>query len=140
MMALVPVIGKPLQRLVIGGSEYGHQTLTRFFALHAGVLPGLLTIFLVLHVLLFRRHGLNVRDPNRAPDTTFWPEQLLRDAVACLAVAIVVLVLVLWNYPRMEPGSRSQIISAPSWAHRPIRRKVTRPPGRKFTSCFCFKR
>ena len=104
MMALVPVIGKPLQRIVIGGSDYGHQTLTRFFALHAGVLPTLLAFFLVVHVLLFRRHGLKVRDPNRAPDTTFWPEQFLRDAIACLAVAVVVLVLVLWNYPRLEPG------------------------------------
>ena len=61
------------------------------------------TIFLTLHVLLFRRHGLTVRDPNHAPDTTFWPEQVLRDAVACLGVAIVVLVLVLWNYPTADP-------------------------------------
>jgi ubiquinol-cytochrome c reductase cytochrome b subunit len=105
MLALVPVFGKPLQRLLIGGSDYGHQTLTRFFALHAGVLPALLTIFLVFHLLLFRRHGLKVRDPDRAPDTTFWPEQFLRDAVACLAVVVVVLVLVLWNYPRLEPGA-----------------------------------
>src|SRR5207247_2201397 len=29
-------------------------------------------------------------------------EQLLRDAVACLAVAVFVLVLVLWNYPRSD--------------------------------------
>ena len=28
----------------------------------------------------------------------------MRDAVACLAVAIVVLVLVVWNYPRLEAG------------------------------------
>jgi ubiquinol-cytochrome c reductase cytochrome b subunit len=104
MMGLVPVIGEPLQKIVVGGSEYGHHTLTRFFALHAGVLPALLTVFLILHVLMFRRHGLTVREPNRAPDTTFWPEQLLRDTVACLAVAIVVLVLVVWNYPRLEVG------------------------------------
>jgi ubiquinol-cytochrome c reductase cytochrome b subunit len=104
MMGLVPVIGEPLQKIVVGGSEYGHHTLTRFFALHAGVLPALLTVFLILHVLMFRRHGLTVREPNRAPDTTFWPEQLLRDAVACVAVAIVVLVFVVWNYPRFEAG------------------------------------
>src|SRR3954465_7213106 len=104
MMGLVPAIGEPLQKIVVGGSEYGHHTLTRFFALHAGVLPALLTIFLILHVLMFRRHGLTVREPNRAPDTTFWPEQLLRDAVACLAVVIVVLVLVLWSYPRLGAG------------------------------------
>ena len=104
MISLVPVVGEPLQHLVQGGSDYGHHTLTRFFALHAGVLPALLVIFLTLHVLLFRRHGLTVPDPNRAPATTFWPEQVLRDAVACLAVAIVVLVLVLRNYPTAEAG------------------------------------
>jgi ubiquinol-cytochrome c reductase cytochrome b subunit len=103
MIALLPVVGEPLQRLVVGGSDYGHHTLTRFFALHAGVLPVLLATFLTLHVLLFRRHGLTVRDPNRAPDTYFWPEQVLRDAVACLGVAIVVLVLVLWHYPHSNP-------------------------------------
>jgi ubiquinol-cytochrome c reductase cytochrome b subunit len=104
MMGLVPVIGESLQRIIVGGAEYGNFTLTRFFALHAGVLPTLLTIFLILHVLMFRRHGLTVREPNRAPDTTFWPEQVLRDAAACLAVAIVVLVLVVWNYPRLGAG------------------------------------
>lgn len=104
MIALVPFVGEQLQRLIVGGSDYGHHTLTRFFALHAGVLPALLTIFLALHVALFRRHGLTVRDPDRAPDTTFWPEQLLRDAVACLGVMIVVLALVLWNYPNADPN------------------------------------
>jgi ubiquinol-cytochrome c reductase cytochrome b subunit len=103
MMALVPVVGEPLQRLVVGGSEYGHHTLTRFFALHAGVLPGLLLVFLAMHLALFRHHGLRAREPLRGPDTTFWPEQVLRDAVACVAVMIVVLVLVLWNYPSAEP-------------------------------------
>jgi ubiquinol-cytochrome c reductase cytochrome b subunit len=104
MMALVPVVGEPLQRLVVGGDEYGHHTLTRFFALHAGVLPGLLLVFLAMHIALFRRHGLQARQPYRRPDTTFWPDQLLRDAVACVSVMIVVLVLVLWNYPSAEPG------------------------------------
>jgi ubiquinol-cytochrome c reductase cytochrome b subunit len=104
MLALVPLVGEPLQQLVVGGSEYGHHTLTRFFALHAGVLPVLLMILLALHVALFRRHGLTIRDPDRGPDTYFWPDQLLRDAIACLGVIIVVLVLVLQNYPSIEPG------------------------------------
>ena len=105
MLALVPLVGEPLQRIVVGGDDYGHHTLTRFFALHAGVLPTMLAAFLALHVALFRRHGLTVRDPNRAPDITFWPEQLLRDAVACLGVMIIVIVLVLWNYPTIEAGT-----------------------------------
>src|SRR5580698_3069523 len=64
--SIVPVVGEQLQRLIVGGPEYGHHTLTRFFALHAGVLPALLMIFLTLHVLMFRRHGLTVREPKRA--------------------------------------------------------------------------
>ena len=104
MLALVPLVGEPLQRLVVGGSEYGHHTLTRFFALHAGVLPGLLIVFLVMHVALFRRHGLTAREPRRGPDATFWPDQVLRDAVACLAVAIVVMVLILRHYPSLNPA------------------------------------
>src|SRR3954471_19277447 len=48
LMSLVPGVGKSLQQLVVGGPDYGHHTLTRFFALHAGVLPGLLAVFLVM--------------------------------------------------------------------------------------------
>jgi ubiquinol-cytochrome c reductase cytochrome b subunit len=31
----VPLVGPKLQQLVVGGTDYGHHTLTRFFALHA---------------------------------------------------------------------------------------------------------
>ncbi len=34
--AITPFIGPQLQRLIVGGADYGHHTLTRFFALHAG--------------------------------------------------------------------------------------------------------
>jgi ubiquinol-cytochrome c reductase cytochrome b subunit len=85
---------KRLPLLVVGGADYGHHTLTRFFALHAGVLPGLLIGFLVLHVALFRRHGICHKLPHKRADSTFWPDQVLKDAVACLAVLAVVLFLI----------------------------------------------
>ncbi len=94
LMGLVPLFGEKLQSLVVGGPDYGHHTLTRFFALHAGVLPGLLIFFLVLHVYMFRRHGITHKLPAKYEDGTFWPDQVLRDAVACLAVMAVVLFLV----------------------------------------------
>jgi ubiquinol-cytochrome c reductase cytochrome b subunit len=99
IVALVPLVGGSLEHLIVGGTDYGHHTLTRFFALHAGVLPGLLVLFLVMHLALFRRHGLKAKEPHRAPDCTFWPDQVLRDGVACLAVMICVIALVLWNLP-----------------------------------------
>jgi ubiquinol-cytochrome c reductase cytochrome b subunit len=94
LMSLVPVVGEHIQKLVVGGSEYGHQTLTRFFALHAGVLPGLLVMFLVLHVAIFRKHGIHPKKEDPSKDCYFWPDQVLKDAVACLAVLAVVLFLV----------------------------------------------
>ena len=96
LSSLVPVAGSEVKTLAVGGAEYGHHTLTRFFALHAGVLPGLLVFFLVLHIALFRRHGLHVRDPERAPTAMFWPDQVLKDSVAALAVLVIVLGLTVY--------------------------------------------
>jgi len=92
----VPVIGDKLQRLVVGDANYGHQTLTRFFAMHAGVLPALLVLFIAGHVALFRKHGLTPKLPKRKPDAMFWPDQLLQDFVACGVVMATVLWLVWW--------------------------------------------
>jgi len=72
-MNLLPFVGDKLQQLVVGGSNYGHHTLTRFFALHAGLLPALLVFFLVLHVYMFRRHGITHKLPVRRQDGTFCP-------------------------------------------------------------------
>jgi ubiquinol-cytochrome c reductase cytochrome b subunit len=92
--AITPVIGPTLQQMLVGGTEYGHHTLTRFFALHAGVLPGLLMLMIVAHVYLFRRHGVTVVKKPEARDGFFWPDQVLRDGVASLAVMVAVLVVV----------------------------------------------
>jgi ubiquinol-cytochrome c reductase cytochrome b subunit len=91
-----PVVGPELRKLAIGGSDYGHQTLTRFFALHAGVLPGLLVAFLGMHIALFRRHGIHARQPLRGPESMFWPDQVLKDCVAALGVLAAVLGLTVY--------------------------------------------
>ena len=92
-----PVVGPEIRKLAIGGTDYGHHTLTRFLALHAGVLPGLLIALLVPHIALFRRHGLHPREPLKGPDAMFWPDQLLKDSVAALGVVATVLVLALYG-------------------------------------------
>jgi ubiquinol-cytochrome c reductase cytochrome b subunit len=91
--AITPLIGPEIQKLIVGGAQYGHHTLTRFFALHAGVLPGLIIVLLTAHIYLFRRHGLTAKEPKRKPDEAFWPDQVLKDTVACLAVLAAVLFL-----------------------------------------------
>ena len=95
IMGIAPGVGPELQKLVIGGTDYGHHTLTRFFALHAGVLPGLMMVLIVGHVYLFRRHGLTAKEPKTKPDCAFWPDQVLKDAVASLAVLVAVIILIM---------------------------------------------
>lgn len=96
--ASTPVIGADLQKLIIGGTDYGHATLSRFFALHAGVLPGLIIAVIFGHIYLFRRHGLTAKKPLRKPDAPFWPDQVFCDVVACLAVLVAVLFLTTWTH------------------------------------------
>jgi len=117
--AITPFIGPELQKLVVGGSDYGHHTLTRFFALHAGIIPGAIIAFIVAHIYLFRRHGLTPKEPRRRPDAAFWPDQVLRDAVACLAVLLVVVFFII-RYRGAElgaPADASEQFSAarPEW-------------------------
>ena len=118
IMGAAPVAGPLLQELVQGGPRYGHHTLTRFFAMHAGILPAALALFLLLHVYMFRRHGLTTRRPHRRPETTFWPDQVLRDAVACLGVLAVILFCVVFKGAELSaPADPSEPYSAarPEW-------------------------
>jgi quinol-cytochrome oxidoreductase complex cytochrome b subunit/mono/diheme cytochrome c family protein len=96
IMGGAPFLGPYLQKVVVGGSDYGNQTVTRFYGLHVGLLPALLVLCLVAHVALFRRHGITApAGSENRPTATFWPEQLFMDTVFCVLVLGVVIVLVL---------------------------------------------
>jgi len=55
----VPVIGGPAVKLMLGGPIIAGATLSRFFALHVFVIPGLLIGFVALHVLMVVKLGIN---------------------------------------------------------------------------------
>lgn len=106
LATLVPVVGKDLQLLAVGGSEYGHHTLTRFFAMHTGVLPALLVIFLAAHIAVFRKHGITTHPRPGDKNEYFWPKQVLFDAVGCLVLlSIVLLCAVHWDVPNAMKGT-----------------------------------
>ncbi len=100
----VPVVGDGLQRTVVGDANYGHHTLTRFFALHAGVLPAMLVGLIIAHVALFRKHGLTPKLPKKKRDSMFFPDQVLMDSVACCIVMVAVLALV-WFFKGAALGA-----------------------------------
>src|ERR1700761_8372571 len=55
----VPILGPALVTLVLGGPIIAGATLSRFFALHVFVIPGLLMAFVGLHVLMVLKLGIN---------------------------------------------------------------------------------
>jgi len=55
----VPLVGPQVVHAMLGGPVIGAETLTRFFALHVFVIPGLLLGFVSLHVLLVLKLGVN---------------------------------------------------------------------------------
>ena len=96
--------------------------MTRFYAIHVFILPVSLTLLMVGHIALFRRHGVTP-SPARSrsdlePQTElFWPGQMLRDVVvagivlACL-IALTVTVGVSLEAPA-DPGSGYE--ARPEW-------------------------
>jgi ubiquinol-cytochrome c reductase cytochrome b subunit len=55
----VPLIGEPLLWVFLGGPIIAGATLSRFFALHVFIIPGLLAAFVSLHLLLVLKLGIN---------------------------------------------------------------------------------
>ncbi len=127
-----PMVGPQLQKIIVGGPTYGHHTLTRFYALHTAVLPPLVIVFIILHLMVFRRHGVTHGVPlgeNGEPlpspkDSWFWPEQAFRDLLVSMLIFGVMIGLVLWGHgQRIDPvdpaaGAPAQTASLyERWAH-----------------------
>ncbi len=107
-LTLLPKIGSDLFKLAAAGPQFGHRTLTQFFALHAGLFAGIFCFLLILWLKVVRRAD---REEAAAAERTawYWPDQALLNMVGCLVVMAVVGLLVfqhgLWGAPEAEaPG------------------------------------
>lgn len=140
-LSYFPLVGPFLHKVMLGGAHVGTLTLTRFYALHVWVLPGLLALMIAFHLYLIRRHGLfgsviEYRDQIRkleaegvpreaivvttmTPDETepFYPNQVFRDSVvAFFLVSAVALLSVLFPFShRGEPPPPTHIVPRPEW-------------------------
>lgn len=59
IMSRVPLIGAPLVHALLGGPIIGGAALSRFFALHVFVIPGILLMSVGVHVWMVLRLGIN---------------------------------------------------------------------------------
>jgi ubiquinol-cytochrome c reductase cytochrome b subunit len=89
----VPVVGPALVKLLLGGPIIGGATLSRFFALHVFVVPGLLIAFVGLHLLLVIKLGINEwpmpgRVVRRATYVAEYHELTRRDGIPFVPAAV----------------------------------------------------
>jgi ubiquinol-cytochrome c reductase cytochrome b subunit len=116
-----PIFGAPLQRLMQGGPELGNLTLTRFYAVHAMLLPLLLVVFGAAHVAAMRRHGITPPAPSPSGEP-FWPRQALYDAAfALLLLAALLAAAVHFGAPLQGPADPGGAANPrPEWYFRPL--------------------
>jgi len=120
-----------------GGTDMGTLTLSRFFVAHILVVPAALFGFIALHVYLFRSAGaagpIN-EDPiaPKQPAETFYPRQVIVDAV--FALVIIAVLAVLASFVPFELGPRAnpadtRFLPRPEWYYIPIFQWLKYWPG-----------
>lgn len=94
-LTLVPWVGGELYKIGVGGTAFGHLTLTRFFALHGGVLAVAFGLLLVLNHKLLRRAD-RIQLAGQAPAANYWPCQAVLNMAACLVVLAAMVLLTVY--------------------------------------------
>jgi ubiquinol-cytochrome c reductase cytochrome b subunit len=128
----VPLIGKYLVQVLLGGDTIGGQTLSRFFSYHVFIIPAMFLIF---------RNGIS--EPPKAgrlvdPKTyrkwykdmlekvgvPFWPNAAWRDALfGALVIIIIIGLAIVFGPPKLTAPPDPSIVNAnpsPDWYMLPI--------------------
>jgi cytochrome b6 len=115
----VPLVGHFLLRLLRAGDDVSGATLTRFYGIHAAVLPAIFTLVLALHLALIQIQGMSVpAEFEKLPDSRrrgmkFFPNFLLRDVMLWLLVLNVLAMLAVF-FP-WELGQKADpLVPAPA--------------------------
>ncbi len=122
---MTPALGPTLARWVQGGASLGQLALTRFYALHVGVLPLLLSAFTVLHIGIERRAAVKRRDVSGATtaQTPYFPAQAARDGALLVLVLLIAAALTVHarGAPLSAPAdAASDYPARPEWFLLPL--------------------
>jgi ubiquinol-cytochrome c reductase cytochrome b subunit len=136
----IPVVGKFLSHVALGGENISGLTLTRFYAVHAMLLPALLVAFIAFHIYLVRAHGIAEPVVDDGPvETTpakkyrFYPEHLWRASLVFLVAFGILLALSIYAHiPREDPVGTptADYLPRPEWYYMWLFQLLTLFPGR----------
>jgi quinol-cytochrome oxidoreductase complex cytochrome b subunit len=119
----VPVVGGFVKRLLLGGDSYNDRTLSRFYILHAAVLPVTIMLLVAIHIAFIRLHGVTELEFEDEPADkpkhfNFFPDHLLTELTIGLVLMIVLSALATifpaTMGPRADPLTTPEVIK-PEW-------------------------
>jgi quinol-cytochrome oxidoreductase complex cytochrome b subunit len=119
----VPLIGGFTKRILLGGEAYNDRTLSRFFMLHAAVLPAITIGLLAVHITIIRLQGVTEfrfeNEPEGKPDHfNFFPDHLYTELIMGLVLMIglsaLATVLPATMGPPADPLTTPEVIK-PEW-------------------------
>ncbi|MHB1686084.1 MAG: cytochrome b N-terminal domain-containing protein [Ignavibacteriaceae bacterium] len=116
----VPFIGNFLKLVIRGGSSMGQLTLSRFFILHVAVIPGIIVMFIIFHLVAFRKHGSvgPWEEEKRNVIGQFWPDQIFKDVVVAIIILLALIALSTYSPPPFSGPADpmdSSYIPKPEW-------------------------
>ncbi|RIK77994.1 MAG: hypothetical protein DCC68_16115 [Planctomycetota bacterium] len=119
----VPVVGPIAKEMLLGGVTYNEHTLSRFYIVHAAILPAAMILLLVVHISLIRLHGVtelrSADDPVDKPTHfNFFPDHLYTEIIVGLVLMVLLsalaTILPAELGPKADPQTTPEVIK-PEW-------------------------
>ena len=90
----VPVAGGFAKQMLLGGDQYNARTLSRFYIMHAAVLPATIILLIAVHIAFIRMHGVTELkfddEPEDKPDHfNFFPDHVFTELMIGLVLMIL---------------------------------------------------
>ncbi|MEM7201009.1 MAG: cytochrome bc complex cytochrome b subunit [Planctomycetota bacterium] len=120
----VPGIGTFIKQMMLGGDAYNERTLSRFYVIHAAVLPAATVLLLFIHITLIRLQGITeFPDADSANNSkpryfNFFPDHMYTELIIGLVLMILLsalaTILPATMGPRADPLTTPEVIK-PEW-------------------------
>jgi ubiquinol-cytochrome c reductase cytochrome b subunit len=118
IMGQAPIVGEYLQQLLGAQNGVGVITFSRFYSLHALLLPVATMLLIGVHIILVRRHGVTPAAFDSRPARKFYPEQAFRDVIAIFAAFVLLFAAaLLLKVPleRLADPTDASYVPRPEW-------------------------
>ncbi len=119
----VPLIGGFIKNMMLAGETYNQRTLSRFFVLHAAVLPVIMVMLIAIHIMVIRLQGVTefkFKDEGKGTPHTFnfFPDHLYTELIIGLLLMVLLSALATifpaTMGPPADPTSTPEVIK-PEW-------------------------